>query len=61
MFGTIENQNIQLFFKLLNLHAQSGLRYEASLSGFGKMAMVVYGDDVFKLSYSHLLSVIAYR
>jgi len=44
----------------LNLHAQSGLRYEASLSGFGKMAMVVYGDDVFKLSYSHLLSVIGY-
>ena len=53
LLRTVEQHHAQLLFEGFDLHAQRGLGHETMFGGQRKTAAVGYGQQVFKLNYSH--------
>src|SRR5690606_12269714 len=50
LFGAIEDYSAELFFELLDLHAERGLGHVALLGGLREAPKPMHGKNVFQLS-----------
>jgi hypothetical protein len=53
VFASVKNEDVKLFFELIDLHAERRLGDEATLRGFGKVTVSVNGEYVLQLGQSH--------